>query len=101
MHYILMTLQPRSARDRAAQQALRQRQRTRFVEKKQRLCDAHTVRYASRKRYADSRPRVNGRFVRKADLAADERAPPAPPVARHPRHLPPQQDGCCSGIKTI
>lgn len=80
-----MTLQPRTSRDRAAQQALRQRQRLRFVEKKLRLCNAHTVRYVSRKRYADSRPRVNGRFVRK-EVKADQCAlrPPSTRRCRPP-----------------
>uniref|UniRef100_J3LA51 CCT domain-containing protein n=1 Tax=Oryza brachyantha TaxID=4533 RepID=J3LA51_ORYBR len=38
-----------------------------------------TIRYASRKAYAETRPRVKGRFAKRAD-DADAAAPPPPPV---------------------
>eukprot|EP00892_Ulva_mutabilis_P012510 jgi/Ulvmu1/9631/UM054_0063.1 len=68
--YIPITLRPTALDERVAAQQQRQRQRARFAEKKRRLGSGQGVRYQSRKRYADSRPRVNGRFIRKADLAA-------------------------------
>lgn len=50
--------------------AARRAKRDRFQQKKRELSCRKTVRYASRKRYADSRPRVNGRFISKAATAA-------------------------------
>lgn len=70
MRYIPVTLRPQNESERAATHALRAEQRARFAEKKRRLGNSQAVRYQSRKRYADSRPRINGRFIRKADLAA-------------------------------
>lgn len=46
----------------------------RFRQKKQRLSVRKAVRYENRKRYADARPRVNGRFISKAEGAAAARA---------------------------
>lgn len=48
----------------------RRAKRVRFQEKKRRMSCRRTVRYASRKRYADSRPRINGRFISKSATAA-------------------------------
>lgn len=75
MTYIPASLQPRadtSAGGDAAEQRAqaRERQLTRFRDKKRRLTRHRAVRYASRKRYADSRPRVNGRFISKSITAA-------------------------------
>ena len=52
----------------------RRAKRERFQYKKRQLSCRKTVRYASRKRYADSRPRVNGRFIRKSDCTPAARA---------------------------
>lgn len=63
--YVPHSLRPRSSRSRAAARAAHAEQLRRFREKKHRTLATKTVvRYKGRKRYADSRPRVNGRFVR-------------------------------------
>eukprot|EP00892_Ulva_mutabilis_P008895 jgi/Ulvmu1/6378/UM003_0006.1 len=70
-NYIPASLMPKG--DAAAQHELltvRRAKRDRFQRKKRELSCRKTVRYASRKRYADSRPRVNGRFISKAATAA-------------------------------
>eukprot|EP00892_Ulva_mutabilis_P012509 jgi/Ulvmu1/9630/UM054_0061.1 len=66
MSYIPASLMPRAPSVReAARQALRVR-RERFKEKKSRMqTSGRVVRYISRKVYADTRPRINGRFIRK------------------------------------
>lgn len=70
MSYIPASLTPRShdARE-AARESLRVR-RERFKQKKARSMHGATrsVRYVSRKVYADTRPRVNGRFIRKDSM---------------------------------
>ena len=63
--YVPHSLRPRSSRSRAAARSAHAEQLRRFREKKHRtLATKSGVRYKGRKRYADSRPRVNGRFVR-------------------------------------
>lgn len=73
MTYIPASLQPQhsgSKKEHAERAQIRKRQISRFQGKKQLLSCRKTVRYASRKLYADSRPRVHGRFICKADPAA-------------------------------
>lgn len=75
MTYIPSSLQPRAdaagGGEAAEQRAqVRERQLARFHRKKGRLTRHRAVRYVSRKRYADSRPRVNGRFISKSTTAA-------------------------------
>lgn len=62
--YIPQSLLPR---DPATQETVMQerREKLRRFQAKKRGRGAPSVRYASRKKYADSRPRVKGRFVRK------------------------------------
>lgn len=67
MAYMPASLQPKSHHDRiVAREALHAR-RERFRQKKslQAQRRANGVRYISRKVYADNRPRINGRFIRK------------------------------------
>lgn len=73
MSYVPASLQRRASRDAAAVRT-RSVKLTRFRDKKQRLAVRKAVRYENRKRYADSRPRVNGRFVSKAQGATLARA---------------------------
>lgn len=76
MTYMPASLRPPPVEDEetAAQRIeARQSKLARFQKKKQQLSCRKAVRYASRKRYADSRPRVNGRFISKADGAAAAR----------------------------
>eukprot|EP00892_Ulva_mutabilis_P012507 jgi/Ulvmu1/9629/UM054_0059.1 len=64
--YMPHTLQPRSALMRAAARAHRAQKMRRFRQKKDSVAvPKASIRYASRKRYADSRPRVHGRFISK------------------------------------
>ena len=44
----------------------------RFLRKRKDRCFAKKVRYASRQRLAEARPRIRGQFVRLADLEAVE-----------------------------
>lgn len=62
--YIPQSLLPR---DPATQESILQerREKLRRFQAKKRGRGAPSVRYASRKKYADSRPRVKGRFIRK------------------------------------
>eukprot|EP00892_Ulva_mutabilis_P005456 jgi/Ulvmu1/3282/UM152_0004.1 len=72
MSYLPASLQPRPPADEeAAEQSctVRRLQLMRFRRKKLQLSLHKAVRYENRKRYADSRPRVNGRFISKADGA--------------------------------
>lgn len=67
-YYVPLSLQPRSARARATARMARSEQLNRFRLKKRSMRAAKSVvRYKGRKQYADSRPRVNGRFICKAD----------------------------------
>lgn len=74
MGYIPVCLQPRSQQDREAAKRELQSRRERFRTKKalQRQRRDMAVRYVSRKVYADSRPRVNGRFIPKAGPVESE-----------------------------
>lgn len=76
MGYIPACLQPRTQRDREAARQELQSRRERFRTKKalQRQRRAKAVRYTGRKVYADSRPRVNGRFIRKEGPTEPEEA---------------------------
>ena len=63
----------------------------RYREKRKNRRFEKTIRYASRKAYAESRPRVKGRFARRADdhdadadatdIISAAAAPPPPPYA--------------------
>eukprot|EP00892_Ulva_mutabilis_P008896 jgi/Ulvmu1/6379/UM003_0007.1 len=78
MSYIPASLRPPPPEDEettAQRSAARSSRLTRFQRKKQRLSCRKAVRYESRKRYADSRPRVNGRFISNAESAAAAAAP--------------------------
>lgn len=70
--YMPASLQRRASPDAAAVRA-RSIKLARFRDKKQRFAGRRAVRYENRKRYADSRPRVSGRFVSKAQGATLER----------------------------
>ena len=77
MSYIPVSLHPSPPVDvgAAEQRAEARRIRhARFRQKKSALSCRKAVRYESRKRYADSRPRVNGRFIRKSDCTPAARA---------------------------
>ena len=49
----------------------------RYIEKRRRRVFEKTVRYASRKAYAESRPRIKGRFARRDEIAPDGTILPA------------------------
>ncbi|KAL5197406.1 hypothetical protein ABZP36_000918 [Zizania latifolia] len=51
----------------------------RYKEKRKRRCYQKQIRYASRKAYAEMRPRVRGRFAKVPDVDAPAPAPPLPP----------------------
>lgn len=44
---------------------------TRYKEKRQKRKFEKTIRYASRKAYAESRPRIKGRFAKRTDSEAE------------------------------
>jgi len=44
----------------------------RYREKRKNRKFEKTIRYASRKAYAEARPRIKGRFVKRADIETDE-----------------------------
>ena len=53
-------------------QVTRKERVARYLKKKERRTYEKTVRYASRKAYAESRPRVKGRFVKTLGIDKDE-----------------------------
>jgi len=53
----------------------------RYREKRKNRRFEKTIRYASRKAYAESRPRVKGRFAKRADADADAEAAGFPTAA--------------------
>lgn len=77
MSYMPASLQPRAdAATREAQLQARRQRYNRFREKKSRMATgAPVVKYTQRKKFADTRPRVGGRFIPKSKL------PPAPDAA--------------------
>jgi hypothetical protein len=67
----------------------------RYREKRKNRRFEKTIRYASRKAYAESRPRIKGRFAKRADdndadadADLDEAAAPAPPARSQPQPQP-------------
>ena len=77
--YLPLCLQPRSEFTRAMSRTARAEQLRRFRRKKLSIATPKaSIRYASRKRYADSRPRVNGRFIRKTQAAPAGPSPCTP-----------------------
>ena len=78
--YVPRSLQPRDPVVAAQTQARRVGQLALFREKKRNRQVRKTVRYASRKAYAEVRPRIKGRFARKDEVAAMRAAGLLPPV---------------------
>ncbi len=53
----------------------------RYKEKRKNRKFVKTIRYASRKAYAESRPRIKGRFAKRTDSDAESRFPTVPDVS--------------------
>jgi hypothetical protein len=53
----------------------------RYKEKRKNRKFEKTIRYASRKAYAESRPRVKGRFAKRMDSDAESMFPTVPDVS--------------------
>lgn len=73
-NYIPLSLIPVDALARSASLAERREKVQRFKEKKKNRQFKKLIRYASRKRYAEVRPRIKGRFARKDEIAAAKAA---------------------------
>lgn len=73
-NYIPHSLLPFDFADRNAALAERREKVQRFREKKKNRQFKKLIRYASRKRYAEVRPRIKGRFARKDEIAAAKAA---------------------------
>jgi CCT motif len=69
-NYIPQSLRPMDPATRAAMLHSRHEKLQRFREKKRNRHFKKTIRYASRKAYAEVRPRIKGRFARKDEVAA-------------------------------
>lgn len=80
-NYVPRTLLPMDPAVRMQLLASRQEKLDRFREKKRNRHFKKTIRYASRKAYAEVRPRIKGRFARKDEVAAMRAAGVLPPVA--------------------
>lgn len=80
-NYVPRTLLPMDPAVRMQLLASRQEKLDRFREKKRNRHFKKTIRYASRKAYAEVRPRIKGRFARKDEVAAMRAAGLLPPVA--------------------
>ncbi len=68
-NYIPQSLRPMDPLVRSQMLASRQEKLQRFREKKRKRHFKKTIRYASRKAYAEVRPRIKGRFARKDEVA--------------------------------
>lgn len=79
-NYVPRTLLPMDPAVRMQLLAARQEKLDRFREKKRNRHFKKTIRYASRKAYAEVRPRIKGRFARKDEVAAMRAAGVLPPV---------------------
>lgn len=73
-NYIPHTLIPVDPSSRSIALAERREKAQRFREKKKNRQFKKLIRYASRKRYAEVRPRIKGRFARKDEIAAAKAA---------------------------
>lgn len=73
-HYIPHSLIPVDPSSRSIALAERREKVQRFREKKKNRQFKKLIRYASRKRYAEVRPRIKGRFARKDEIAAAKAA---------------------------
>jgi hypothetical protein len=69
-NYIPHSLLPVDAATHAVLLRSRREKLERFREKKRNRLLKKTIRYASRKAYAEVRPRIKGRFARKDEVAA-------------------------------
>ena len=72
--YIPHSLLPMEPGTRSSGLAERREKVQRFREKKNNRQFKKLIRYASRKRYAEVRPRIKGRFARKDEIAAAKAA---------------------------
>lgn len=67
------TCRTRASKLTSEQNLLRKAKVARYLEKRKRRNWSHTIRYASRKAYAENRPRIKGRFAKQEEVDALKR----------------------------